>query len=114
MIDLTIISIVLSGLSAIGVGMMTIMRRVRIFRSCCCSAECDQDDTRQQENQAPIIVQPRSATEDEYLLSRISSNRTISDGIHIRSNNQSPMNKRHSPMKHSPINPLYEKPQSTL
>lgn len=115
MIDLTIASIILSSISAIGVGILTIMRRVRIFRSCCCTTECDQDNTRQQENQAPIIIQPRSATEDEYLFSRVSSNKVISDIIPIHSNNQSPLNiRKHSPIRHSPMNPLYDKPQSTL
>lgn len=100
MIDLAIISIVLSGLSAIGVGVMTIMRRIKICKSCCCFVECDDPE----ETHHNDVLSP-SVTENSVLFDRIQTDNHLHRPSPLRQRaSTSPIN----------INPLLNKPHSTL
>ena len=105
MIDLVIVSIVLSSLSAIGVGIMAIARRIKKCKSCCCTMECDDDKNEEK----PIVTeQPISLVVDDNIISiRSRSNTRINPSPNSTPNLSPSITRRN-------INPLSERGKFSL
>lgn len=55
MVDIAVISIVLSAVSTTAIGLFALLRKIRVFKSCCCQSECMNDNMPEEIIELPHI-----------------------------------------------------------